>query len=154
MISDTARKGKRTPVRGALIGVLLLTGAVLCRAQDVAPAAKPADPAAKTALAAKELAVGSQIQVRAWIRLGAIPSEEVAVELYLGRLDSGGEITDGVAISMQPAGQSPDGLSIFEAAAVPCNRSGLHGYTVRVLPFHADEAKAFLPGIITWAEAQ
>jgi starch phosphorylase len=106
------------------------------------------------ALATKELAVGSHIQVRAWIRLGAIPSEEVAVELYLGRLDSGGEITDGVAISMQPAGQSPDGLSIFEAAAVPCNRSGLHGYTVRVLPFHADEAKAFLPGIITWAEAQ
>ena len=112
----------------------------------MAPAAKPADPAAKTALATKELAVGSHIQVRA--------SEEVAVELYLGRLDSGGEITDGVAISMQPAGQSPDGLSIFEAAAVPCNRSGLHGYTVRVLPFHADEAKAFLPGIITWAEAQ
>jgi len=144
--SDTARKGKRTPARGALIGVPLLTGAVLCRAQDVAPAAKPADPAAKTALATKELAVGSHIQVRA--------SEEVAVELYLGRLDSGGEITDGVAISMQPAGQSPDGLSIFEAAAVPCNRSGLHGYTVRVLPFHADEAKAFLPGIITWAEAQ
>jgi hypothetical protein len=32
-----------------LIGVLLLTGAVLCRAQDGAPAAKPADPAAKTA---------------------------------------------------------------------------------------------------------
>jgi starch phosphorylase len=106
------------------------------------------------ALAAKELAVGSHIQVRAWIRLGAIPGDEVAVELYLGRLDSGGEIADGIAISMQPAGQSPDGLSIFEAAAVPCNQSGLHGYTVRVLPFHADEAKAFLPGIITWAEAQ
>jgi starch phosphorylase len=55
---------------------------------------------------------------------------------------------------MQPAGQSPEGLGIFEAAAVQCGRSGLHGYTVRVLPFHADEAKAFLPGIITWAEAQ
>jgi starch phosphorylase len=106
------------------------------------------------ALAAKELAVGSQIQVRAWIRLGAIPAGEVAVQLYLGRLDSGGEITDGGAIPMQPAGQSPEGLSIFEAAAVPCGRSGLHGYTVRVLPFHPDEAKAFLPGIITWADGQ
>jgi starch phosphorylase len=86
------------------------------------------------ALAATELAVGSQIQVRAWIRLGAISPEEVAVELYLGRLDSGGEITGGVAIPMQPAGQSPEGLCIFEAAAVPCSRSGLHGYTVRVCP--------------------
>ncbi len=31
------------PVRRALIGALLLTGAVACRAQDVAPEAKPAD---------------------------------------------------------------------------------------------------------------
>ena len=106
------------------------------------------------ALAATELAVGSQIQVRAWIRLGAIPTDEVAVELYLGRLDSGGEITGGVAIPMQPAGQSPEGFCIFEAAAVPCTRSGLHGYTVRVLPFHPDEAKTFLPGLITWADAK
>jgi starch phosphorylase len=106
------------------------------------------------ALAATELAVGSQIQVRAWIRLGAIPSDEVAVELYLGRLDSGGEIRGGVAIPMQPAGQSPEGFCIFEAAAVPCSQSGLHGYTVRVLPFHPDEAKAFLPGLITWADGR
>jgi starch phosphorylase len=104
------------------------------------------------ALAARELAVGSQIQVRAWVRLGAIPVDEVAVQLYLGRLDSSGQIADGVAIPMQPAGQSPEGLGIFEAAAVPCGRSGLHGYTVRVLPFHPDEPKTFLPGIITWAD--
>jgi starch phosphorylase len=106
------------------------------------------------ALAATELAVGSQIQVRAWIRLGAIATGEVAVELYLGRLDSGGEITDGVAMPMEPAGQSPEGFHIFEAASVPCSQSGLHGYTVRVLPFHVDEAKAFLPGIITWADGK
>jgi starch phosphorylase len=55
---------------------------------------------------------------------------------------------------MQPAGQSPEGLGIFEAAAVPCSRSGLHGYTVRVLPFHPDEPKAFLPGLITWADGR
>jgi starch phosphorylase len=106
------------------------------------------------ALAATELAVGGQIQVRAWIRLGAIPTDEVAVELYLGRLDSSGEITGGVAIPMEPGGQSPEGLCIFEAAAVPCRQSGLHGYTVRVLPFHVDESKAFLPGLITWADAK
>jgi starch phosphorylase len=106
------------------------------------------------ALAATELAVGGQIQVRAWIRLGAIPTDEVAVELYLGRLDSSGEITGGAAIPMEPGGQSPEGLCIFEAAAVPCRQSGLHGYTVRVLPFHVDESKAFLPGLITWADAK
>jgi hypothetical protein len=34
---------------------------------------------------------------------------------------------------------------------VQCRDSGLHGYTVRVLPFHRDEAKSFLPGQMTWA---
>jgi starch phosphorylase len=99
----------------------------------------------------RELAVGSRIRVRAWIRLGPIAPSEVAVELYLGHLDSQGEIAKGLPLPMELAGQTPEGLCIFEASGVPCLESGLHGYTVRVLPFHPDEAKSFLPGLITWA---
>jgi starch phosphorylase len=99
----------------------------------------------------QELAVGSKIRVRASVRLGPIAAEEVAVELYLGHLNSQGEISDGTPLPMEPAGQTPEGLHIFEAAGVSCLESGLHGYTVRVLPFHVDEAKSFLPGLITWA---
>jgi len=90
------------------------------------------------------------------LMLGTIDQAQlgVAAELYLGRLDSGGEITAGVAMPMQPAGRSPDGFRIFEAAAAPCGRSGLHGYTVRVFPFHPDEPKALLPALITWADAK
>jgi starch phosphorylase len=98
-----------------------------------------------------ELAVGSRIRVRAWIRLGPISTSEVAVELYLGHLDSAGEIANGVPLPMEPAGQTPEGLQIFEASGVSCLESGLHGYTVRVLPFNADEARSFLPGLIAWA---
>jgi hypothetical protein len=29
----------------------------------------------------------------------------------------------------------------------------MHGYTVRVLPYHADESQQFLPGVIRWASA-
>ena len=61
------------------------------------------------------------------------------------------EMTDALAIPMQPAG-GQEGVQLFEATAVPCRRSGLHGYTVRVLPFHADEARDFLPRLIAWAE--
>jgi starch phosphorylase len=75
----------------------------------------------------------------------------VAVELYLGRLDAQGEISSGVALPMDLAGSTPDGLHIFEASGVACLQSGLHGYTVRVLPYHPDEAKSFLPGLIAWA---
>ena len=98
-----------------------------------------------------DLAVGSRIDVRTRVRLGPVGAGEVSVELYLGRLDSQGEIDKGVAIAMRAAGQTPEGLHIFEACGVTCPESGLHGYTVRVLPFHADEAKRFLPGLIAWA---
>lgn len=30
--------------------------------------------------------------------------------------------------------------------------SGLHGYTVRVVPKHADLTTPFLPGLIVWAK--
>jgi len=98
------------------------------------------------------LTVGSDFRVQARVRLGAIRPEEVAVELYLGRVGADDEMTDAVAIPMQPAG-GRDGVSVFEAATVPCRRSGLYGYTVRVLPFHADEYRGFLPGLIAWSSA-
>jgi starch phosphorylase len=98
-----------------------------------------------------ELPVGSKIQVRARVRLGPLAPRDVAVELYVGRLDARGEIVDGVALPMEPA-HSEGGVSVFEAAAVPVSHSGLMGYTVRVLPFHPDESTALLPGLITWAE--
>jgi starch phosphorylase len=99
----------------------------------------------------KALPVGSRIPVRARIRLGPIDPSEVAVELYLGHLDSQGEIAKGVALPMEPAGRTPEGLHVFEASGVACLESGLHGYTVRVLPYHPDAAKGFLPGLIAWA---
>src|SRR5664280_282454 len=99
------------------------------------------------------LPVGSRLHVRARIQLGSLTPEQVAVELYVGRLDADGELTEPYTIPMQAAGEGGGGSWTFEAVTVPCPRSGLHGYTVRITPFHADEPKAFLPGVITWADA-
>ena len=101
-----------------------------------------------------QVPVGSALHIRARIRLGAIPPAEVAVELYLGRLNTHSEISDGMAIPMEPDGESHDGVCVFDVTDVPCRESGLHGYTVRVLPFHCDEARTFLPGMVTWADGQ
>jgi starch phosphorylase len=97
------------------------------------------------------VAVGTYLQVRARVRLGSLQPGEVSVELYMGRLDAHSEITGGVALPMQAAGGLRDGVQDFEVAGVQCRESGLHGYTIRVLPFHRDEAKSFLPGLMTWA---
>ncbi len=105
-------------------------------------------------LPAAELTVGSKFPMRAWIHLGPLSTDEVTVELYMGRIDSEGEITGGVAIPMQAAGQCQGGTCAFEAPAVPCLRSGRQGYTIRVLPYHRDQTQGLLPGLITWADGQ
>jgi glycogen phosphorylase len=99
-----------------------------------------------------EIHVGNRISVRSVVRLGGLSPAEVAVQLYIGRLTSDGEIAEPVAISMVPKQQAaPGGGHIFEANDVQCSLSGQIGYTIRILPLHSDEARFFLPGIIRWA---
>ena len=100
---------------------------------------------------AAQLRVGATTRIGARLALGALGPEDVAVELYLGRLDPLGEITGAEPLPMKAAGRDERGLYLFEATAVPCSKSGQHGYTVRVLPHHVDLTAGFLPGLITWA---
>lgn len=102
--------------------------------------------------AAREaLPVGARVHARARVQLGALAAEDVAVELYIGRLSAAEEIVDATAMPLHPTGERTDKGHIFEGEA-SCARSGLHGYTVRVRPKHPDLAAAFLPGLICWAE--
>lgn len=98
-----------------------------------------------------QLLVGSQIQVQARVHLGALTPEDIRVELYLGRVDARGEIVGAGATPMQPTVGDAEGYYFFETSSVPCRESGLHGYTVRVLPHHPDLTTPFLPGLIVWA---
>ncbi len=100
---------------------------------------------------ASELRVGATTRVRARVTLGALDPGDVEVQLYLGRLDPAEEIVDAQTLPMTSVGRDERGWHLFEATAVPCCRSGLHGYTVRVLPRHADLTMRFLPSLITWA---
>jgi len=89
--------------------------------------------------------------VRARLRLGALTAADVTVELYLGALDAAGELTLPTTFPMRHAAGSGYGEHVFEATGVPCCRSGLQGYTVRVMPHNPDLAARFVPGLITWA---
>jgi starch phosphorylase len=97
-----------------------------------------------------EVPVGCEIQSRARIRLGALSPEDVAVELYAGRLDTDENITGGIARLMQAVAREGD-LHVFETAFGPCPESGRYGYTVRVKASHGDSDPALVPGCITWA---
>ena len=97
------------------------------------------------------LPVGVSLHARTRIKLGQLAPDDVRVELYLGRVDPSGELSESVSSRMQPAGPADDHAIWFEATA-PCERSGKYGFTIRVRPDHPDLGVPFVPGLICWAE--
>ena len=98
-----------------------------------------------------ELPVGSDLRAKARVFLGGLAPEDVSVELYMGQVDADGRIVQGVATPMQPTGFEDNGSWLYHALAV-CTRSGLHGYTVRVLPRHPSLNTPHLEGMIVWGK--
>ncbi len=105
--------------------------------------------------AAPELPARTPIRVRALVSLGALTPADVRVELYLGRVDAGGDIIHPDATRLLPVAEAADTASgsavLFEASGVACAMSGLHGFTVRVQPEHPDAAAPLLTLPVRWA---
>ena len=79
-----------------------------------------------------------------------ISVEDVAVELYFGRIDANGDITEPQTAPMLHRESLGSGRHLF-SGTMRCNTSGRFGYTVRVLPNHEDLLERTLPGLIRWA---
>jgi starch phosphorylase len=111
------------------------------------------------------------LPVQARIRLGSLGPDDVSVQLYDGPVDAQGRIAAGQAEEMTVAtappvvshapgdgdgqesgapGASADGVYTY-AGAIPCRTSGLHGYSVRVVPKHPDLANPYETALIAWA---
>src|SRR5581483_593567 len=66
--------------------------------------------------------VGDLIGVRVGIKLGVLTASDLTVELYLGTLDSKGEITQPATFPMHYIGIGSAGEHRFEATGAPCCR--------------------------------
>ena len=100
--------------------------------------------------AVSEIRLGDQIQLSARVALNDLTSDDVLVQVVAGSIDASGSIMNPVTIPMQPSGR--DGSSeVFQAVLRPSTKTGLHGYSIRILPKHPDLLSSFLPGLITWA---
>lgn len=93
--------------------------------------------------------VGESYAVSARVRLGALPPEDVRVELYFGPLDAQRRVVAGEVSPMRLAGDAGPGVYAYEGA-VPCARSGLQGLTVRVVPSHPDALGLLATGLVRW----
>jgi len=96
-----------------------------------------------------EVRVGSQIAIRARVNLGDINADSVSVELYGGPLGPHGDLVEGRSRVMT-CDQPADGQGFWYEGALPCERSGRHGYAVRVLPKNGDLSHRFDTGLIYW----
>ncbi|MGV8040091.1 MAG: alpha-glucan family phosphorylase [Thermoanaerobaculaceae bacterium] len=87
--------------------------------------------------------------VHAVVRLGPLAASDVAVEIYYGPLDAERDITDPAAATMSPAEDIAGGRTRF-AGTIPCDRSGMIGYTVRVRPANPDAPNLLATNLMTW----
>jgi len=98
--------------------------------------------------------VGSNLQVTASLRLGAVTAQDVSVQLYCGPLDGWGNFKNGSAVEMHCDGSDEqDQLQQF-VGSIRCASSGRWGLAVRVLPKHSDLSDPCEPGLILWESTQ
>jgi starch phosphorylase len=96
-----------------------------------------------------EIRVGAELHVKATIRLGAIPCQNVHVEIYHGPRSVAGELSEAHVEPMTCTEQLANGQYVF-TGAMRCEVSGQHGFAVRVRPHHDDERGGFETGLIVW----
>jgi starch phosphorylase len=94
--------------------------------------------------------VGEELHVRAFVELGSLTPDDVAVELVYGRARAGDALSDveheTLALESAELGQS----AVF-AGQVSLARSGSFGYTVRVVPRNASLASSAELGLVAVA---
>jgi hypothetical protein len=94
--------------------------------------------------------VGGELLVKARVELGPLSPDDVQVQLFHGLVDSMAEIPRPSIVLMCADGKGAEGAGWLFQGAIPCDSSGQHGYTVRILPRHADLANPFEPGLVCW----
>ena len=93
--------------------------------------------------------VGEGFGVKAEVELGSISPEDVAVELYYGRLDAQKRIQEPDTAQMTLVPSKGKGVHRYRGT-VPCGSSGMHGFSVRVRPAHPDSNNVLCTGLMTW----
>ncbi|MCB2187840.1 MAG: alpha-glucan family phosphorylase [Deltaproteobacteria bacterium] len=101
-----------------------------------------------TSQSAETLTWGQELTVRARARLGALAPEDVACDLYFGRVDPQNTFLDRATEAMQPVG-GKDGVYEF-SVTIKCQVTGRLGVKVRVVPYHPRLSSKYALGLAAW----
>jgi starch phosphorylase len=101
--------------------------------------------------AADKVQVGDDMRVRAWVYLGDLSPEDVAVQIYHGPIDQNGNITEGEIVPMTYSDGADKSGQVLFSGAIRYFKSGRHGFTVRIIAHHDDLISPFETGLLQWA---
>jgi starch phosphorylase len=93
--------------------------------------------------------VGEGFELSVVARLGPIQPKDVAVEAYFGPLSADREIQRGRTVALTLERSLGDGRHRY-TGSIPCQRSGMQGFTVRIRPFHPEACELMSTGLVTW----
>ncbi len=99
---------------------------------------------------------GGHFDVQAEVHLGSLSPAEVLVQVALGPIDGQGMLTVPTLVPLEPDREINPNCWAFGARGVPGERSGRHGYAVRVTPRHpAQSPNGPVPaplGLVRWSD--
>jgi starch phosphorylase len=94
--------------------------------------------------------LGTNFEVRANVHLGSISPSEVQVEALVGQIGPSRELSDLEKFPLEPL--EGDANCFAFVGTIPCVATGHRGYSVRVLPFHADINVPGELNLVAWEE--
>ena len=96
------------------------------------------------------LTVETDIGVRANIHLSELTPDDVTVEISFGTIRPDGTINRSESAAMEGKATEREGVYAYEGT-IRCGQSGLHGYSLRILPRHEDLSHPHIPGLVIWS---
>jgi starch phosphorylase len=93
--------------------------------------------------------VGEGFDLAATVRLGDVSPEDVAVEAYYGPLDATRDVRRGETVPLALESSLGGGVHRY-GGTIPCERSGMQGYSVRVRPSHPEACDLLGTGLVAW----
>jgi starch phosphorylase len=104
-------------------------------------------------VAAGPVDLGGEREVTVEVILGTLTTNDVAVELLHGPVAPGDELAsvEVVKLSLEDPESANRSGALRYRGSFRCDSAGRHGYTVRIVPAHADLGSALEMGCVAWA---
>jgi glycogen phosphorylase len=94
--------------------------------------------------------VGQNVSIDATIALNHLAPDDICVQLYFGPLDIEGQLEHGQIVEMERS-ETLEGNRVRYVASLPCDASGMVGYTLRILPANPLLADPLSLSLLKWA---